>query len=67
MLLRDFTASNDLNGAMQKLDYLKSLGVNAIELMPVQNLTATIAGDIIHASSCSGQSVWNKENVQRLH
>ena len=30
------TASNDLNGAMQKLDYLKSLGVNAIELMPVQ-------------------------------
>lgn len=36
MLLRDFTASNDLNGAMQKLDYLKSLGVNAIELMPVQ-------------------------------
>ena len=24
MLLRDFTASNDLNGAMQKLDYLKS-------------------------------------------
>lgn len=34
--LRDFTASNDINGAMQKLDYLKSLGVNAIELMPVQ-------------------------------
>lgn len=36
MLLRDFTTSGDLNGAMQKLDYLKSLGVNAIELMPVQ-------------------------------
>ena len=36
MLLRDFTPSGDLNGAMQKLDYLKSLGVNAIELMPVQ-------------------------------
>lgn len=34
--LRDFTLSKDLNGAMQKLDYLKSLGVNAIELMPVQ-------------------------------
>ena len=36
MLLRDFTSSNDINGALQKLDYLKSLGVNAIELMPVQ-------------------------------
>ena len=36
MLLRDFTTSGDLNGAMQKLDYLESLGVNAIELMPVQ-------------------------------
>ena len=36
MLLRDFTASGDINGAMQKLDYLQSLGVNAIELMPVQ-------------------------------
>lgn len=36
MLLRDFTASGDINGALEKLDYLQSLGVNAIELMPVQ-------------------------------
>lgn len=36
MYFRDFTASGDINGAMQKLSYLKSLGVNAIELMPVQ-------------------------------
>ena len=36
MLLRDFTSSGDINGAMQKLDYLKGLGVSAIELMPVQ-------------------------------
>lgn len=36
MLLRDFTTTGDLNGAMGKLDYLKSLGVNTIELMPVQ-------------------------------
>lgn len=34
--LRDFTASSDLNGAMERLDYLTGLGVNAIELMPVQ-------------------------------
>lgn len=36
MLFRDFTTSGDINGAMEKLDYLKKLGVNAIELMPVQ-------------------------------
>ena len=36
MHLRDFTETSDLNGAMSKLDYLKNLGVNAIELMPVQ-------------------------------
>lgn len=36
MHFRDFTPSGDINGAMQKLSYLKSLGVNAIELMPVQ-------------------------------
>lgn len=36
LLLRDFTTSGDLNGAMGKLDYLQSLGVNVIELMPVQ-------------------------------
>ena len=36
LLLRDFTETQDLNGAIQKLDYLKELGVTAIELMPVQ-------------------------------
>lgn len=36
LLLRDFTSTGDLNGAMAKLDYIKSLGFNAIELMPVQ-------------------------------
>lgn len=36
LLLRDFTKSSDINGAMAELDYLKSMGVTAIELMPVQ-------------------------------
>ncbi|KAA6346865.1 alpha-amylase [termite gut metagenome] len=36
LLFRDFSASGDINGAIEKLDYLKTLGVNAIELMPVQ-------------------------------
>ena len=34
--LRDFTNDGNLAGAKAKLDYLKTLGVNAIELMPVQ-------------------------------
>lgn len=36
MHFRDFTETGDINGAIKKLDYLESLGVNAIELMPVQ-------------------------------
>lgn len=41
MLLRDFTTSGsvgtgNLAQAIGKLDYLKTLGVNAVELMPVQ-------------------------------
>lgn len=42
LLLRDFTtdgtavATGNLKMAMEKLDYLKELGVNAIELMPIQ-------------------------------
>ena len=35
MLLRDFTTQGSVQAAIQKLDYIKSLGVNAIELMPV--------------------------------
>ena len=40
LLLRDFTDNGGKEGnlslAMQKLDYLENLGINAIELMPVQ-------------------------------
>lgn len=44
LLLRDFTGTEgkaDGNGtlrkAMEKIDYLKTLGVNAVELMPIQD------------------------------
>lgn len=36
LLLRDFSSTGDINGAMARLDYLEELGINAIELMPVQ-------------------------------
>ena len=36
MHFRDFTTSQDIAGAMAQLDYIENLGVNAIELMPIQ-------------------------------
>lgn len=35
MLIRDFTEEHTFNAAKEKLEYLKNLGVNAIELMPI--------------------------------
>ena len=36
MHFRDFTTTQNIAGAMARLDYIENLGVNAIELMPVQ-------------------------------
>ena len=34
LLIRDFTTKGSIKGALEKLSYLKELGINAIELMP---------------------------------
>ncbi len=36
MLFGDFTETHNIAGAMEKLDYLQALGINAVELMPIQ-------------------------------
>lgn len=36
LLLRDFTLDSSVDAALAKLDYLDKLGINAIELMPIQ-------------------------------
>jgi len=36
ILLRDFTVEKSLDAAILKLDYLKNLGITAVELMPIQ-------------------------------
>lgn len=36
LLLRDFTTEQSLEAAIQKLSYLQTLGITAIELMPIQ-------------------------------
>ncbi len=35
LLIRDFVESRDIKDVIDSLDYLKSLGINAIELMPI--------------------------------
>ena len=36
LLIRDFTEEGSINAVTAKLDYLETLGVNTIELMPIQ-------------------------------
>ena len=43
MLFRDFTTSKDIDGAMAELDYIEQLGVNAIELMPIQEFDGNLS------------------------
>lgn len=43
MLFRDFTTSQNIAGAMAQLDYIENLGVNAIELMPIQEFDGNLS------------------------
>ena len=43
MLFRDFTKSQDIEGAMTQLDYIENLGVNAVQLMPVQEFDGNLS------------------------
>ena len=45
VLIRDFDSRHTFDALREKLDYLTDLGINAIELMPVQNLTEMKVGD----------------------
>jgi 1,4-alpha-glucan branching enzyme len=43
LLLRDFTAEHNYASTLEKLDYLKTLGINAIELMPVNEFEGNLS------------------------
>jgi 1,4-alpha-glucan branching enzyme len=43
MLVRDFTSKHSFNGIIDSLDYLDSLGINAIELMPVNEFEGNLS------------------------
>ncbi len=43
MLFRDFTKSQNIAGAMAQLDYIEGLGVNAVQLMPIQEFDGNLS------------------------
>lgn len=43
LLLRDFTPEGSVKAATAKLDYLETLGINAIELMPIQEFDGNLS------------------------
>jgi 1,4-alpha-glucan branching enzyme len=43
LLIRDFTTEHSYAATLQKLDYLVGLGINAIELMPVQEFEGNLS------------------------
>lgn len=43
LLVRDFTSEHTYNSTLQKLDYLIGMGVNAIELMPVNEFEGNLS------------------------
>lgn len=44
MLIRDFVEQKSYDAAIARLPYLEALGINAIELMPVNEFEVTVAG-----------------------
>ncbi|NBC58221.1 MAG: T9SS type A sorting domain-containing protein [Bacteroidetes bacterium] len=43
LLIRDFDAAHTFNSVVNRLDYLEDLGINAIELMPVNEFDGNIS------------------------
>ncbi|WAC42491.1 alpha-amylase family glycosyl hydrolase [Pedobacter sp. SL55] len=43
LLIRDFTTEHTYNSTIQKLDYLAGLGINAIELLPVNEFEGNLS------------------------
>ena len=43
MHFRDFSATQNIEGAMAQLDYIQNLGVTAVELMPIQEFDGNLS------------------------
>lgn len=43
MLFRDYTSGHDIAGAMEELDHIDNLGVNAVEIMPIHEFEGNLS------------------------
>ena len=43
LLFRDFSTTQNIAGAMAELDYIENLGVNAVQLMPIQEFDGNLS------------------------
>ncbi|MDZ4709962.1 MAG: alpha-amylase family glycosyl hydrolase [Saprospiraceae bacterium] len=62
MLLRDFIANHDWNTLTDSLNYFSSLGINAIELMPVQEFDGNLSWGYNPAFFFAADKYYGPEN-----
>ncbi len=62
LLVRDFTEQRTFEAVIEKLDYLKSLGINGIELMPVMEFEGNISWGYNPAFMFSVDKFYGTEN-----
>lgn len=65
MLVRDFTTQRTFRAAMDSLQYLKRLGVNCIELMPVNEFDGNLSWGYNPAFYCAVDKYYGTENNLR--
>ncbi len=65
MLIRDFTDRRTIRAAMDSLEYLKRLGVNCIELMPVSEFTGNLSWGYNPTFYCAVDKYYGTENDLR--
>lgn len=65
LLVRDFTEDRSYQAVIDKLDYLDSLGVNAIELMPVMEFEGNLSWGYNPSSMFAADKFYGTENDLR--
>jgi len=66
LLVRDFSDERTFDAVIEKLDYLESLGINALELMPVMEFEGNISWGYNPAFMFSVDKYYGTENKFKL-
>jgi 1,4-alpha-glucan branching enzyme len=67
LLIRDFSTRSTFKAAMDSLQYLKNLGVNCIELMPVMEFDGNLSWGYNPAFFCAVDKYYGTENDLRAY